>query len=404
MAEDKKKTPSPGGHEAHKGEASKEKGKTGNLQHANGVLLSTGGGTPIDPGEKWTDEHRVLQPRDKGTGKFTYNSEAHWGLKYKQRNKANTVPPSARELVLAAGIDKAGGLKAGSVIVWNGKTQIILRDMSVDELYDYFKKYDEESGDYYKGRSLLEKGDKKDNRKLTSSMAAKQGRHSKAEKEAIEATKDTWNKGDFGVVGHYDMSKMSNKTAEAMKAKFAEAAQGFDPHGWSIPESTDGKIAIAKLPENNVPVTGSHPSSPEPMDNHNPTGPGNPPTPPGGGKGSGGPHTPPPPPGGAVPNATGPQKEKSAPATDKGKETTSKPKRMSSSGGLVKDGKIVDKSKIDYSNPVHKKYFDDVAADMKRNPKKYHMTPEMANAMNGAIVANGAKKGLFDKMKMKWEE
>lgn len=373
MAEDKKKTPSPGGHEAHKGEASKEKGKTGNLQHANGVLLSTGGGTPIGPGEKWTDEHRVLQPRDEGTGKFTYNSEAHWGLKYKQRNKANTVPPSARELVLAAGIDKAGGLKAGSVIVWNGKTQIILRDMSVEELYDYFKKYDEESGSYYKGRSLLEKGDKKDNQKLTSNMVAKQGRHSKAEKEAIEATKDTWNKGDFGVVGHYDMSKMSNKTADAMKAKFAEAAEGFDPKGWSVPESTWKSRTIGNLPENSIQVAGDHPSNPKPLDNHNPkpnpTGPGNPPKPPKGGGGD-----------------------------------SSKPKKTSSSGGLVKDGKIVDKSKINYSDPTQKKYFDDIAADMKRNPKKYHMPPEMANAMSGATIANGAKKGLFDKMNMKWED
>ena len=380
MAEDKKKTPSPGGHEAHKGEASKEKGKTGNLQHANGVLLSTGGGTPIGPGEKWTDEHRVLQPRDPATGTFTYNSEAKWGLKYKQRNKANTVPPSARELVLAAGIDpKDGMIHKGDVIVWNGKTQIALQDMKVEELYDYFKKYDENTGEYYVGKAQKESQSPSDNKKLSSNFVTKQGRHSKAENEGLA-------KGDnpFRVVGHYDMDKLSNKTAEAIAKKVEETAKGFTPSGWSV---EDAVISSDKYDANQH-WNETHPVNPKKPKNPNvpnPTGPGkgpdNPPNPP---KDDDGPKPPKPPKGGGGDSA--------------------KPKRMSSSGGLVKDGKIVDKSKIDYSNPVHKKYFDDVAADMKRNPKKYHMTPEMANAMNGAIVANGAKKGLFDKMNMKWEE
>ncbi len=372
MAEDKKNSLPSSGHEAHKGQASKERGKTGNLQHAGGVLLSTGGGVPIDPGKKWTDERRVLQPRNAANGKFTYNSEAHWGLKYKQRNKANTVPPSAMELVLAAGIDKAGGLKAGSVIVWQGKTQIILKDMSVQELYDYFKKYDEETGDYYKGRSLLEKGDKKDNHRLTANMVAKQGRHSKAENEAIEATKGTWNKGDFGVVGHYDMSRMSNKTAEAMRAKFAEEAAGFDPQGWSVPKSTWKSRAAGSHQENAVDVAGKHPSDPKPLGGRNPD----------------------------VPNPTGPGKGPDNPPKGGGEGADSSPKG-SKSGGIVKDGKV-DKSKIDYSNPTQKKYFDDLVSDMKKNPAKYHMTPEQAGKATGEKVARFAKKGGLDAMK--WEE
>ena len=220
---------------AVKGEASKEKGKTGNMRHSGGVLLSTGGGTPIEGGKKWTYEHRVLQPRDKTNGQFTYNSEAHWGLKYEQRNHANTVPPSAREYILNSGLLKRGGIKAGDVIVWNGKTQIALRDMPVSELVDYFKKYDQRSGEYYIGHATEESGPKTDNRKFGSEFVAKQGRKSKAERETIEKSEGSFNGGSLTPVGHYDLSKVSAKTAGAIAKKVEEKAQGFFPGGWDIP-------------------------------------------------------------------------------------------------------------------------------------------------------------------------
>ncbi len=352
MADEKKNALPSGGRVAHKGQASKEKGKTGNKQTQSGVLLSTGGGEPIKPGQKWTDEKRVLQPRDPETGYFTYNSEAHWGLKYKQRNRAGTVPPSAKQLVLAAGINPINGvIKEGDVIVWNGKTQIVLQDMSVEELYEYFRKYDENSGEYYVGKALKEKQVPTDNKKLSSNLVSKQGRHSKAENEGIA-------KGDnpFAVVGHYDMSKLSDKTAAAIAKKVDEAAKGFTPSGWSV----KGAVISKGKYDANKKWNATHTILPKKHKKPNPTGPDNPP--PGGGSG---------------------------------------PEKMSSSGGLVKDGKI-DKSKINYSDAGQKKYFDGVAEDMRKNPGKYHLTPQQASKMNGAIVATAAKKGHFDKMK--WKE
>lgn len=371
MAEGKLKGPS-GAAAAVKGQASKEKGKTGNKQTQGGVLLSTGGGEPIKPGQRWTDEKRVLQPRDPATGTFTYNSEAHWGLKYKQRNKAGTVPPSAMELVLAAGIDPVdGAVKKGDVIVWNGKTQIILEDMSVEELYDYFRKYDEGTGEYYVGKAQKERQSPSDNRKLSSNMVSKQGRHSKSENEGIA-------KGDnpFAVVGHYDMGKLSNKTAAAIKAKYEEAAKGFTPSGWSV----EGAVISKEKYEANKKWNEGHPPVPKKSKKPNATGPGNPPNPPSG--------------GGSASNPPNPPSGGSGPGDASGGGG-------SGSGGLVKDGKI-DKSKINYSDAGQKKYFDGVAEDMRKNPGKYHLTPQQASKMNGAIVANAAKKGYFDKMK--WKE
>ena len=339
---------------AVKGQASKEKGKTGNKQTQGGVLLSTGGGEPIKPGQKWTDEKRVLQPRDPETGTFTYNSEAHWGLKYKQRNKAGTVPPSARELVLAAGIDPVDGvIKAGDVIVWNGKTQIVLQDMSVEELYDYFRKYDEASGEYYVGKAQSERQIPSENRKLSSNFASKQGRHSKAENEGIA-------KGDnpFAVVGRYDMSKLSNKTAAAIEAKYAEAANGFTPSGWSV----EGAVITKDKYDANKRWNEGHPPVPKRSGKPNPTGPGNPPAPPAGGN-------PPAPPSGG--------------------------------SGIVKRGKI-DKSKVNYSKPEQKRFFDGVSESINADPGKYGLTPEEAEQLTGSILAEMAADGELDDFD--WEE
>ncbi len=347
MADEKKNALPSGGHAAHKGQASKEKGKTGNKQTQSGVLLSTGGGEPIKPGQKWTDEKRVLQPRDPETGYFTYNSEAHWGLKYKQRNRAGTVPPSAKQLVLAAGINPIDGvIKKGDVIVWNGKTQIVLQDMSVEELYEYFRKYDENSGEYYVGKALKEKQVPTDNKKLSSNLVSKQGRHSKAENEGIA-------KGDnpFAVVGHYDMSKLSNKTAAAIAKKVDEAAKGFTPSGWSVKGAVISKEKYDRNKRWNI----NHPIAPISPKKPNPTGPANPPTTGGGDGGS----------------------------------------------KLVRGGKI-DKSKVDYSKPEQKKFFDEVSKSINSDPSKYGLTPEQAGQLTGSILAEMAADGALDDFD--WEE
>ena len=51
--------------------------------------LNTGGGTPIPEGRKWTNEHRVLQPRDPDTGRFDYNSSANISRKYDYHAERN---------------------------------------------------------------------------------------------------------------------------------------------------------------------------------------------------------------------------------------------------------------------------------------------------------------------------
>lgn len=98
--------------------------------------MSTGGGQPIPAGQKWTNERRVMQPRDPDTGHFTYNSDAGLRKKfrYKRPDKERAVPVSARKLGFQ---DKA--LKKGDVINIGGKTWVVTRDMDVNEVYAYFK-------------------------------------------------------------------------------------------------------------------------------------------------------------------------------------------------------------------------------------------------------------------------
>lgn len=340
-----------GGHEAHKGTASKEKGKTGNLQHANGALLSTGGGEPIKPGKKWTDERRVLQPRDPKTGTFTYNAEAKWGLKYKQRNKAHTVPPSARELVLATGINPVNGMiHKGDVIIWNGKTQIALKDMSVQELYAYFQKYDENSGEYYLGRAQKQRQIPSKNRKLSSNFVTKQGRHSKAENEGI-ANGDN----PFEVVGHYDMSKLSNKTAAAIQAKYAEAAKGFIPSGWSVEDAiiTEEKYKANKRWNASHPGSGFKPR----------------------------------------PNTTGPSGVDYHPAYPEGYKPSFEAdmKGVNPPSGLFNQGKV-DPSKIDYDgSAVQRRFFKRLAKHMSENPEQFHIPENMRGKITGKYIAKKMK-------------
>ena len=189
--------------------------------------MSTGGGEPIAKGNKWTSEHRVLQPRDPDTGHFTYNADAQLGLKYPQRGKG-AIPVGAKGWILNDGIKK------GDKVVTDDSIWIAIDTIDKQKLIDYFKKYDETEGEYY----LEDKSGKSTG--LSSEFVGKRGRKSKDEKTAIENAKsekekiaegyydsetasDTWR-----IVDNVDISSLGKYSKEEIKKKFEEKAKGFD--------------------------------------------------------------------------------------------------------------------------------------------------------------------------------
>lgn len=186
--------------------------------------MSTGGGVPIKKGHKWTNERRVMQPRDPDTGHFTYNADAQYGLKYKQRAKANSTPIGLRSWGLSDGIKK------GDKVNINGKVWIAIRDMDAAEVREYFKRFDEEHGEYYKPQHYLTPKlnrvshaptgvNKGIGTSLSSAFIRKRGRTSKAEKAGIEAGRTH--------LGEVDLSKLGSVSQAEMQTKNLEANKGF---------------------------------------------------------------------------------------------------------------------------------------------------------------------------------
>lgn len=204
--------------------------------------MSTGGGEPIAKGKKMTNEKRVLQPRDPDTGHFTYNADAQYGLKYKQRAKG-AVPVGARSWVLNDGIKK------GDKVNINDKVWIAIADMDKDAVIDYFKKFDEESQEYYsfkEGEEPSGSGFEKNEGKaetFSSKFVRKRGMPSKQEKEGIAEGKR--------VVGNVDLSVLGNTTQKEMAKKFNDIAQGIDIKSIST-IGVAPALSGAKLAENEL--------------------------------------------------------------------------------------------------------------------------------------------------------
>ena len=106
---------------------------------------STGGGTPLEAGEKLKDHpeaHRVQQPRDE-EGKFTYNSANAKPLKYGP-SRGTTIPPFLKDVKMKY------AAKSGDRIVTNdgGKNLVYLNNLNftVDSLINTFKQYFNSSG------------------------------------------------------------------------------------------------------------------------------------------------------------------------------------------------------------------------------------------------------------------
>lgn len=99
--------------------------------------LATGGGQPIKKGGKWTNEKRVLQPRDE-EGHFDYNSSAGYERKYDyhaERNgshngeggggKYKTLPTYARDNFDLEKCIKKGVRKGDFISMSDGNVKII---------------------------------------------------------------------------------------------------------------------------------------------------------------------------------------------------------------------------------------------------------------------------------------
>lgn len=183
--------------------------------------MSTGGGEPIAKGKKMTNEKRVLQPRDPDTGHFTYNADAQYGLKYKQRAKG-AVPVGARNWVLNDGIKK------GDKVNINDKVWIAIADMDKDAVIDYFKKFDENSGEYYteKKNTADDEGPFTKNQGVgegfSSNFIRKRGRPSKEEKQGVEQGERI-----VGNLSAKAMNALSKTSKQEMADKFAEKAKGI---------------------------------------------------------------------------------------------------------------------------------------------------------------------------------
>lgn len=166
---------------------------------------STGGGTPLEKGEKLKDHpeaKRVMQPRDED-GQFTYNSVNGKGLKYGP-SRGTTVPPFLRGIKLTY-------CEPGTKLKIEGEGGIEIRlmtiKMSVAEMVASCKEYMEDE----QGFAGMGEG----------SSIKKMGRKSAEEKAAKP-----------GIIGHTDPDKLS----EGTKAKMDEAAAKYSTESSQIPE------------------------------------------------------------------------------------------------------------------------------------------------------------------------
>lgn len=136
---------------------------------------STGGGTPLEKGEKLKDHpeaKRVQQPRDE-EGKFTYNSVNRKPLKYGPSRGTTVVP-------FLKGVKIKYAIKKGDKINYNGMIYLAGMDITAEEVLKTFREWKEDEGFG----------------KMETGVSKKVGRRSNEEREAIA-------KGDQGFVGKH---------------------------------------------------------------------------------------------------------------------------------------------------------------------------------------------------------
>lgn len=370
------------------------------------ATMSTGGGEPIPAGHRWTNEKRRLQPRDPETGHFTYNSDAQYGLKYKSHGKGNAVPVGMKSFKFHEGIKK------GDKIAINDGVWIAIKDMSYEEVRDYFSHFDEESGEYYSygehdhsqatgniAEETTETHDLKSH-KLSSSLIKKRGRVSKEERERMDAGETH--------LGEFDMSKLGKYSQAEMTQKMQEYLDGFNP---------SEKITMLEA-EITVPKKVANEAHNDAMDAAgwiagapfhsgfwataiggmaNPAG-----------AGSAHAKQPSAPAQPSVAQAqqntagvapAGSQSGQQQPTQQNQPPKDSIFKNMNVPSEIMSGG-MFQKDKIDYSgNQAHKKFFDDFYDMMKKNPAKFNITDAQVKVLDGQKLAYLAKKGIFDGIK-----
>ena len=347
--------------------------------------MSTGGGTPIEKGHKWTTEHRVLQPRDPDTGHFTFNADADLSLKYKSHGKGNADPISYKQF----GLNK--DVKKGDVVNIGGKTWIAIEDIPVEKLRDFFRHYDPETGEYYSSKEDMPTPDKAtiedafdkikdtvhDAVKLSDLFVKKRGKMSKAEKAGVEQGEQILGQIDVETLGKYSKAEMAQKLESAKKGFTPGAALDKD----IAPISDEKKAANEEF---NKKYDESLTQMAQQAFAFN-------------GMGGGTPSTPQ-----SAPNPT-PAPEEKTEVKETVEETVkpAKPTEKPNKGpkGLYDSHNYIIAAKVNYKDPEQKEYFDKLSADINRDPKKYNCTPEQAKALTGPTIAHLASKGAFAKLK-----
>lgn len=133
---------------------------------------STGGGTPLEKGEKLKDHpeaKRVQQPRDEN-GQFTYNSVNAIPLKYGP-SRGTTIPPFLR------GVTLTYCQKSTKSVVLNGKVFYTPSFKNAEDLINAFKEYKDEKD---QDGNVIGFGDK-----MNARLKGKRGARTSAEKQAI---------------------------------------------------------------------------------------------------------------------------------------------------------------------------------------------------------------------------
>ena len=351
--------------------------------------MSTGGGEPIPAGHKWTNEKRRLQPRNPDTGQFTYNSDAQYGLIYKSHGKGNATPVGMMRYEFGEGIKK------GDKISINEKVWLAIRDIDIDTLRDYFRHFDEESGEYYSygelpsdiAGKIEEETTKVSTLKantLSSAIIRKRGRKSKEEQEAMEQGKTK--------LGTFDMTKLGKTSKAEMKKAMQDFLDGMTPSEKVTMKTT--KISLEKKAKNEAYnvykdsqgwIAGApfHQGFWQTKPNFAGTKPAQQPA-----------QQPAPTAQTTAPAPTEPEE----PAKEEKQGETPKSGKFSKKPAGLFVGKKMQKNNVNYSNPEQKEFFDDFAERVKRQPKLFNATPEQAAILTGQMIAYMAKKGAFDGM------
>lgn len=210
------------------------------------VVMNTGGGDPMNRGEKWKNHpevERVDQPHNASNGRFAFNSTVGLG-KVDPRDRAKGTDPGTSEKVANIAKDEkpleggASGLKAGTRIYANGNYYILSADVTHDEIvknYGIWSKYKDGHGE----NAFLDNG----------LFVRAQGTVHQEKLPQGAATED------FTVIDQKDVSEFGNQT----QRRLAKASQEWED--WKKNPNVGTQVYAEPSPKNWSAV---HPGQPLP--------------------------------------------------------------------------------------------------------------------------------------------